>query len=559
MSDQRVGILVEAIDKASAIFRRIGAAANTNLSLSAEGARKVSDNLRRLPEMASKSSMALMAINTASAKVGGAFAMAAQKATGLISLVGVGGPLGIGIAAVTVAIAAGAVVWDAYTLAEKNAGIAAKETGRLLSEQKQRVRDHEEEVRKLEKAVADFGKTSQQVTIEGMRAEVRQREYVMKSLQSERKAILNGRNLQSQENQERLKTLDIAVSVAEKKYELTERALNAEEQLQNAEKNKTVADEANAKREQNATSRKAEMLGKVQQELQLLQEQADAGKITATVYESQAQGLEQIAARLTKVAGISQQYANTVQSVLEVSEAARIDENELAEARAANLKKAQADLARYAENRAAQIDLTSELELARAKQVDAELTRDRERALALTQAIGQAAQTAAEQWAAGSISGGQAAKQATLGAARAAIMAASGEAAAKALAAHAGIPFVGTAIGLAIAGALTSMILGLLSRVPQAARGGEVRGGIPGRDSVIASLMPGEVVQSTPQVARIDRLATRLETMFNGGPQFALAGAGGRPVNLTIQSLTPATPLETARAAKVIRKTLGKA
>jgi hypothetical protein len=65
---------------------------------------------------------------------------------------------------------------------------------------------------------------------------------------------------------------------------------------------------------------------------------------------------------------------------------------------------------------------------------------------------------------------------------------------AKAIEAHAGIPYVGLVIGLAAAAAISAVIGGLASKLPKAATGGWVTGGVEGRDSVPVLTMPGELI-----------------------------------------------------------------
>lgn len=69
------------------------------------------------------------------------------------------------------------------------------------------------------------------------------------------------------------------------------------------------------------------------------------------------------------------------------------------------------------------------------------------------------------------------------------------------------------------------------------ARGGEVKGGTPGRDSVPAMLMPGERVLSVPQVAKlggqggIDRLVGSAQPVYKGGVAHAAGGWSWNPIS----------------------------
>ena len=94
------------------------------------------------------------------------------------------------------------------------------------------------------------------------------------------------------------------------------------------------------------------------------------------------------------------------------------------------------------------------------------------------------------------------------------------EAAAGAASSQAAVPIIGPALAAAAAGTMFALVKGLISLGFQGmAGGGLVQGGIPGRDSVPAMLMPGEYVIPKNQVD-------------------AMSGGGGAPqnVNVTFQS-----------------------
>jgi hypothetical protein len=87
----------------------------------------------------------------------------------------------------------------------------------------------------------------------------------------------------------------------------------------------------------------------------------------------------------------------------------------------------------------------------------------------------------------------------TIAVVRQIIMAYAAEAAAGAFKGHAGIPIVGVALGTAAAAAA----LGIgQSFVQKMALGGEVKGGVPGRDTVPIIAMPGETVRTPTQSRR---------------------------------------------------------
>lgn len=102
------------------------------------------------------------------------------------------------------------------------------------------------------------------------------------------------------------------------------------------------------------------------------------------------------------------------------------------------------------------------------------------------------------------------------------IMAEVAKGSAAAISAHAGIPFVGVALGLAAASAVASAILSFVNF----AEGGIVTGGTPGKDSVPAMLMPGEMVIPADITAGLLKAARQpggTHTMAAGG----IVKAGG--------------------------------
>lgn len=97
------------------------------------------------------------------------------------------------------------------------------------------------------------------------------------------------------------------------------------------------------------------------------------------------------------------------------------------------------------------------------------------------------------------------------------------EAAAGAASSQAGIPIIGPALAAAAAGTMFALVKGLIALGFQGmAQGGLVQGGIPGRDSVPAMLMPGEFVLTKQQT----------ESLRAGGS----IGGGPQNVNITFQS-----------------------
>lgn len=92
------------------------------------------------------------------------------------------------------------------------------------------------------------------------------------------------------------------------------------------------------------------------------------------------------------------------------------------------------------------------------------------------------------------------------------------------------IPIVGPALGVAGAAAAVAFGAERISQVTAAADGGMISGGIPGKDSVPAMLMPGELVTPTRNFDEVVNAVadSRLSQRGDGG------GSGSQNVNITI-------------------------
>lgn len=141
--------------------------------------------------------------------------------------------------------------------------------------------------------------------------------------------------------------------------------------------------------------------------------------------------------------------------------------------------------------------------------------------------------------------GGEATRAVLRDVALAAINAAATEGAAKAIAAHSGIPFVGVGIGLAAAAAIVTAIFAQEKFLAMAA-GGEPRGfGIPGVDSVPVMMRPDENVVDHTTNNRTKRMLDAFERgELTGG------GRGDMQVSVVEQSFIPRSEAQFARIVK---------
>jgi hypothetical protein len=121
-----------------------------------------------------------------------------------------------------------------------------------------------------------------------------------------------------------------------------------------------------------------------------------------------------------------------------------------------------------------------------------------------------------------------------------AIMAHAVESAAAAFKSQAGIPIVGPFLAAAAAATALGVVKGYINQLPAFATGGEVRGGVPGRDSVMAMLTPGERVLTVQENREMKR----------GGNQAQMVNQS------TNVSISMAMPMQRADIDRYIRDTI---
>lgn len=165
---------------------------------------------------------------------------------------------------------------------------------------------------------------------------------------------------------------------------------------------------------------------------------------------------------------------------------------------------------------------------------------------------------------AASISGSEEQKRAAVAAAVTQIAASLAKGAAEAIAAHAGIPFVGPALGAVAAAAIVALITQFRGGF---AHGGTVEGGVPGRDSVPIMAQQGEVVIPVGLAAPLRSVLNSRGPRSSSGHAYATGGTvsassstsapmGG--VTLVQNNTIPASDLQTRRAAKALAKEMRK-
>jgi len=118
--------------------------------------------------------------------------------------------------------------------------------------------------------------------------------------------------------------------------------------------------------------------------------------------------------------------------------------------------------------------------------------------------------------------------------------------------------FGGPVAIIAATALVAAFFKGLISQIPETqsfASGGMVRGGVRGRDSVPALLMPGEYVMNTDQVDAMRSMFSNMDGVNSTG-RFANGGTvGGRGGGVTV-NVSTAVPLSKAELTRYVRSSI---
>src|SRR3990167_385280 len=462
---------------------------------------------QKMGEGFSKSAATLRLVENAAGDMGGEIANVAGKVSGLAGIIGSGGPFGLALAAMTIAVAAGAKVYQDLTnesrLAARGTEFAAQrflEAGKALDE-------HRRKVEELRREVANFGKTQEQVSKDGIRQEIERREFGAKILAAE----IDKRKEGIVAMQAETATLSVMEGGEIASGEAGVRRIH---QL-----NERVAEEGGLIRIQEACLPiNAQRLGQLREELKLTGQLDNKKKAKKETKEE-----EDVKKNAEERAGIIIAMEERIERARQQIDKTNLDRKiDIDHKETEILKKREDDLIRADE--------------------DQEKT---ERHLAnIAQELSQAVTDVAL---ANSGEAKDAAIDAAISTALGIIAAEAAAGAAKAIEAHAGIPFVGPIVGALAAGVITAMILAFRSKVVGAATGGLISGGTPGRDRVPAMLMPGELVMPVP-------VAQAFQRMANGGNSGSGGGSGGN-VNgsINMQALDPSS-VSDSQMRRIARK-----
>lgn len=535
-------------------------------------ASSANDIFMKMPERLSKGASAFSVLGGAAASAGGSLGASISKVSQLGALVSGGGAVGIGIAAVTVAVAAGKAAWDAYSAEAKAvSGIIPSLSGtfKMLGEDLKKSR---EDVEKLTNEIVWFGKTAKEQTIGTLTEQTAAQE---KAIDSNERMIASIRESAAQYR----KQAEIAF--------VSNEAGAGDRMLAEA---KAADAQAEALAKGNAIARDSviENYNRITLLETLIEKEAEAKKSTENKARSDrdateaareaAQAAEETAKQELDFEVALRKTIDTMREGALKSELDRIDalskkRRTSIDAHADQFEKYAKDLDKQddkltrdriqnAERVASAISgplanalgdiLTREKTVAEAgKQMFATLARTAINA-ALQYAIGEGIKQIASKITAGvAVAADATAAGADVASTNVQISAASARGAAEAIAAFAGVPVVGPALGAAQAGVVTGMIestRGLMAM----AEGGVVTGGIPGVDSVHIMAQQGERMLSVKQTSIFDRFVTALER--NNGT----VGGGGRNIIVKQefhQAFSP-TSAESKRQARDVAKVM---
>lgn len=506
-----VTIDIEASDKATPTIAELG------------------KTFKRLPDGFSKAASAMTIVEGAADGMGGAFATATGKVSQMVSLITAGGPVGMAIAGLTAAVAVLKIAFDEYNRSAADAVKANEAIAGVMAKNYEKSAKMADDLETLRRKLRDYGKDEAALSQE----EIGRRQ---KGLQTIRDQIAAQTTRLGQVNSE-------IVAIAR---------LNLEEGRSAEPRKRALAEE------------QAYLLANIQQ-----------NKNLAEVYSKQLETAHKIAAAKTELHSLDVNNDKLKEKLpeqeREAAEAARRALEVRKQAAAENARLAAVDLASLARQGKAQ-DAADAKKLAAQESMQKKLAQkstqkalESERHMLETQAdywrtfaaaASQSISIIGDEFAAvaaGEKSFAAAAGSSALRMAETIILTAAASAAAKQLEAHAFLPFVGLAIGGAAAAAIFGVIRGYMSKLPKAAEGYMVRGGLPGIDSVPVMAQAGEPILSRKQWGAIERLAKRLESTGSRGADRRVS------VVANFSSLIPSTGAQADRAALAFGARLAKA
>lgn len=509
------------------------AATETSLTLNAKARDNASGPLsdiaksvKALPDQFGKASAALGALGGVTQQMGGQVAAAAQKLTGLASVVASGGPIGVGIAAISVAVAAGTKVWEVYTESSRQAEAAARALDGVFAAQAKGIDDSKRRVEELSRSLRNFGKTTTEATqadlerkiamqtqgLEGLNAEIAKQEARNKELVESNTRVVQMYNYRTQ----------AVVELTAEQEE--EKRLN--ELVINGLKTSAVNLQRQLEMDKQAVQLAGELAQKETQAEQSKKRKADATRNAAKEQQDENKALREAAAA-------EEAYARKVGERLaanfNMASAAYAREAELSEKNAKYLQEQEEKATKDAEDENnKRIQMTQRYADVLVNSVGGAFADIIDGSKSADQAFGDMFKSLGKmvlQQASTYLVAKGIEMAANKTAADAKIAEDTSTAASGALSAHSNIPFVGIAIGLAAAAA----IIGAIFAFKKFATGGVAKGGIPGVDSIPAFLQDNERVLTPRQNNNFETFIGMIGQLLGGGQALAVPAIAGGP------------------------------
>lgn len=490
--DIKTGIIVTGRDEgASATLDKVSTKTKI-ATVSFDGLRK---GVKSAPESFSKSAAALNLFNNSMSASGGKAAEMASKISGVVSIIAMGGPLAIGIGAVTAAVAAGSYVWNTYSLATDRCDDSFAKLRVSMEKVRAGFEDQRAEVERLRDEINHWGETSDQrslrekknalesreamlqktnATIAALKRETSENEKLAASIARGRRVVTAAEKAQYEavsasvaEGRRRIASLEYESQVIAEKVSLDKQLVSAtilHTQMQNADT--AAADRRTQSRER---------LNKKLQEQKKIEE--DSRRRTEQILALEKKTEEQ------KTAILEEQSRYRLEMRVKESNE-QIELQERASKKAIQIEKNRNE-AILSSMEGSASNMSSSI-----ANIYAELIMGEKDLNEASKEIGKSMLNN------------------TIEIVKGIVQARAVEAAAKAAATNAGA-FPGP-VGIAVAaGAATTMLALVQALVEKMAFGGYPRGGTPGRDSTLALLNPKEYVAPSDEQAGLKRFMKR--------------------------------------------------
>jgi hypothetical protein len=538
------------------------AATQNTMTVTARGVDHVSGPMKDvakaiggLPDKISKATSAMSALGGAVGQIGGPIGATAGKLSQFGSLVATGGPLGLGIAGVTGLVAAGTAVWQVYQEELQHAANATASLTRVFEAQKGRISEANESAMRAEQALANYGKTAGEIRI----AELESKMSNFSSALERNAGVIDELRPRVAELQGQLLSLSgLNTKSANEARAAIQKELEAKRALLVATENGNAAAQA-----QFDANMRESLRGLAQAEEEARQKRDARTAATRRAIDAERahtaeveKGAQEVLAHLDRIGNELDKKKAREQAASEASKAAAKKDSDAMKAVLGKQVKAEEEAHQKRTQQAQEVASLLVDNVGGALSDIISGTKSTEEAFG--EMFGSLGKMVLQQAATYVVAKGiEAAVNATT--ANAKIAQDTSTAASGALSAHSNIPFVGIAIGLAAAAAIIAAILSF----KKFAKGGLVTGGEPGKDSVPALLMPGEMVLPVSMVREIAQLSGSGGSVSGGIPRFANGGmvqGGGQSfgTNVTInyaQNTTlPASSAQTKRSLLEIKR-----